>query len=230
MLHAQLRPRNYLEIGVNDGRSLALSRVPSIAVDPAFRITVPIRCDVHLVKETSDDFFAREDPIRHLRSSRDPRKNLRRGRPPFGAWIGKTTVDLAFIDGLHLFEFALRDFINLERASAPSGTLLIHDCYPLERRSADRAGRNGFWSGDIWRLILILKKYRPDLMVRTLGFAPTGLGLVRGLDPASTLLADRYDAIVAEFLALDYAVLDDDKAGQLNLFSNQWEDILPLLQ
>ena len=38
-LHAAARPRNYLEIGVNDGRSLSLSRVPSIAIDPGFRIT-----------------------------------------------------------------------------------------------------------------------------------------------------------------------------------------------
>ena len=34
-IHARLRPRNYLEIGVNDGRSLRLSRVPTIAIDPA---------------------------------------------------------------------------------------------------------------------------------------------------------------------------------------------------
>ena len=39
-LHRLARPRNYLEIGVNDGRSLALSRVPSIAVDPEFKINV----------------------------------------------------------------------------------------------------------------------------------------------------------------------------------------------
>lgn len=53
-LHACLRPRNYLEIGVNDGQSLRLSRVPTIAVDPAFRITSALRCDLHLVRATID--------------------------------------------------------------------------------------------------------------------------------------------------------------------------------
>ena len=37
-LHRVYKPRNYLEIGVNDGRSLALSRVPSYRVDPAFKV------------------------------------------------------------------------------------------------------------------------------------------------------------------------------------------------
>ena len=210
-LHGHFQPPTYVEIGVFEGESLHLvgPSTRAIGIDPAPRIVFPVPPHVRVFEATSDDFFAKHD----LRAE-----------------LGDAPVALGFIDGMHRFEFALRDFINLERASAPSGTLLIHDCYPLERRSADRAGRNGFWSGDIWRLILILKKYRPDLMVHTLGFAPTGLGLVRGLDPSSTLLADRYEAIVAEFMALDYAVLDDDKAGQLNLFSNRWEDILPLLQ
>ena len=80
-LHRRLRPRTYLEIGVNDGKSLALSRAPSIGVDPEFRVTEPIQCDVQLVKATSDDFFERPDPIRHLRSGRNPMRNAA-PRPP----------------------------------------------------------------------------------------------------------------------------------------------------
>ena len=33
------------------------------------------------------------------------------------------TFDLAFIDGMHHFEFALRDFANLERHCAPGSTM-----------------------------------------------------------------------------------------------------------
>jgi hypothetical protein len=116
-LHDLTRPRNYLEIGVDDGRSLTLSRVPSIAIDPAFRITFPVRCDLHLAKATSDAFFAAKDPIRHLRSSRNPLRNARHGRPLLDHWRGGTTLDLVFIDGMHIFEFALRDFMNVERFS-----------------------------------------------------------------------------------------------------------------
>src|SRR5256885_12302956 len=38
--------------------------------------------------------------------------------------LGGRPVDLAFIDGMHLFEFALRDFVNLERYCAPGSTIL----------------------------------------------------------------------------------------------------------
>ena len=71
-----MRPRNYLEIGVNDGRSLRLSRVPSVAIDPAFRITEPLRCDLYLVRETSDAFFARrsyEDLVKEF-ATPDPQQ------------------------------------------------------------------------------------------------------------------------------------------------------------
>jgi hypothetical protein len=130
---------------------------------------------------------------------------------------------------MHLFEYALRDFINMERVSEPDGIILIHDCCPLDRLSAERERHTGFWSGDIWRLILILRRYRPDLQVQTLALPPTGLGMVRGLDPTSCVLADNYDAIVAEYMAIDYSVLHDDKYGKLNLIPNDWNDIAILL-
>ena len=57
-LHEAYQPRTYFEIGINDGRSLTLSRVPTIAVDPAFKVVKELRCDLHMVKATSDDFFA----------------------------------------------------------------------------------------------------------------------------------------------------------------------------
>ena len=61
-LHEVLRPRTYFEIGVREGMSLTHSRVPSVAVDPAFAIDREFRCDVHLVRTTSDEFVAREHP------------------------------------------------------------------------------------------------------------------------------------------------------------------------
>lgn len=202
-LHARIQPRNYLEIGVNDGRSLALSRVPSIAVDPAFKITVPIRCDVQLIKATSDDYFAREDPIRHLRSSRDPRKNLRRGRPLFGAWIGKTTVDLAFIDGLHLFEFALRDFMNTERLTGPSSVIVMDDMLPRNVDEAARDRHTGDWAGDVFKVIPVLREHRPDLLLIPVDTTPTGVLVVLGTDAANTALRERYDQIIARWVVPD---------------------------
>jgi tetratricopeptide (TPR) repeat protein len=209
-LHHHLAPANYVEIGVNAGLSFRFVRpgTPAIGVDPAPIVDYALAPGSRIVAATSDAFFAAND---------------------IPALLGGP-VALAFIDGMHRFEFALRDFIALERVAASGATVLVHDCLPLDRASAERERCTTFWSGDVWRLILALRKYRPDLAVHTLALAPTGLGMIRRLDPGSTVLSDNYDAIVAEFLALDYSVLEADPAGLLNLFPNDWERIVALLE
>jgi hypothetical protein len=205
-----VKPRTYVEIGVAQGNSLRLVKPPTLAigVDPDPQLAGPVAGNHKVFAETSDAFFA----------GRDPRAEL-----------GGLPIDLAFIDGMHHFEVALRDFANLERYSTPDSIILIHDCYPLDRETAERERQRDFWSGDIWRLILLLKKHRPDLAVHTIGTAPTGLALVRNLDPGSRFLLERYDQLHEEFLALDYAYLDDDMAGKLSLFPNDWARIRTLL-
>jgi hypothetical protein len=210
-IHGHLKPRTYLEIGVSDGRSLELARAPTLAIgiDPEPKLAQPPAPNQRVFAETSDAFFANHDVREEL---------------------GGLPVDLAFIDGMHHFEYALRDFASLERCCARESVVMIHDCYPLDRETAERTRLCGFWSGDVWRLIVLLKKYRPDLAIDTVGAPPTGLALVRNLDPDSTLLRERYEALRDEFLGLDYAYLETDKAGKLNLFPNQWKRIEPLLQ
>jgi hypothetical protein len=210
-IHSLLQPRTYMEIGVADGSSIALARpeTRAIGVDPEPKIGRPLGPRTEIRSATSDKYFATHD----VRAELD-------GLP----------IDLAFIDGMHQFEFALRDFINIEKNSSPQSTILIHDCYPLNRITAERERQTTFWSGDIWRLILILRKYRPDLSVNVIATAPTGLGVVRGLDPASRVLYERLDEIVREFLALDYSVLAADKAGMLALHPNDWEKVKAILR
>lgn len=201
-LHKVSANRNYLEIGVNDGRSLTLSRVPSIAIDPAFKVVSEIRCDVHLAKATSDDFFARQNPLAHLTGGRHPLRNLARNRSPFGYWQ-RTTLDLSFIDGMHLFEYALRDFINVEKHSDWASVIVLDDMLP---RSVDEAARDrhtNAWTGDVYKLIEILARYRPDLVTVLVDTAPTGQLIVFGADPDNTVLSDKYDEIIAEFEVAD---------------------------
>jgi hypothetical protein len=209
-IHSHLRPRTYLEIGVADGKSIALARPDTLAVgvDPQPSVARPHGPRTSICVATSDDYFATHD---------------------LSADFDGLPIDLAFIDGMHQFEFSLRDFINVEKHCTPRSTVLIHDCYPLNRLTAERECRTLFWSGDIWRLILILRKYRPELSVNVIATAPTGLGVVRGLDPASKVLSERMHEIVSEYLALDYSVLDADKAGMLALYPNDWERIKTLL-
>lgn len=209
-LHARLRPRTYLETGVASGKTIALAAAATraVGVDPQPKIAVPLGPNVTIVPMTSDNFFA---------------------RPDVPALFGGAPVELAFIDGMHHFEYALRDFAGIERLADPGGTILLHDCYPLDRLTAERERRTVFWSGDCWRVVLALKKYRPDLLIATVATAPTGLVLIRRLDPGSRLLEQRLDEIVAEFLAVDYGVLDADKAGMLNLVPNDAARINALL-
>lgn len=202
-LHRVVAPRNYLEIGVNDGRSLALARVRSIAVDPAFKITVPIRCDLDLVKATSDDFFAQPDPLAHFRASRDRPEGRPRAGGPSDDDPGCASIDLAFIDGMHLLEFALRDFMNVERHSDWWSVIVFDDMLP---RSADEAARDRHtraWAGDVFKMVPVLARYRPDLIVIPVDTQPTGVLVVLGADPQSTVLRERYEEILAEWVAPD---------------------------
>jgi tetratricopeptide (TPR) repeat protein len=205
-----LKPRTYVEIGVFQGDSLRLAKPPTLAIgiDPKPQLTVPLAANQKVLAETSDAFFAAHD----LRAE-----------------LGGLPVDMAFVDGMHNFEYALRDFANIERHCTRDSVILIHDCYPLDRESAGRAPRAVNWSGDIWRLIVLLKKYRPDLAISTIGTPPTGLGLVRNLDPNSRVLIQHHDRLCEEFLALDYSYLDEDMPGKLNLIPNQWDKIRALL-
>ncbi|MFF7104648.1 class I SAM-dependent methyltransferase [Streptomyces nigra] len=197
-LHKVSGNRTYLEIGVNDGRSLRLSRVPSVAVDPAFKVVTELRCDVHLVRATSDDFFARPDPLIHLKGGRHPLRNLRRGRHPLGHWR-RPVIDLAFIDGMHLFEYALRDFVNVERYADWTSVIVFDDMLPRTTDEAARDRHTDAWTGDVFKLADILARYRPDLLAVPVDTRPTGQLVVLGADPRSTVLRDKYDEIVAEY-------------------------------
>jgi hypothetical protein len=181
-IHRRLAPRTYLEVGVSDGRSLALSRCRSIGVDPAFAVKTEIACDVALYRQSSDDFFSREHPLTHF---------------------GDRSIDLAFIDGMHLFEFALRDFINIERYATPYSVIVFDDVLPRSVAEAARDRTTREWTGDVFKVAQILAKYRPDLSCVTLDSQPTGLLVVFGADPESTALARHYDDIVAAHLSPD---------------------------
>jgi hypothetical protein len=188
-VHRRLRPRTYFEIGTRRGSSLRLASCASLAVDPSFQLeegvvgSKPI-CILH--QSTSDEFFASRDPIEILG-----------GR-----------IDLAFIDGLHVLEFALRDFIGTERSVSPGSMIVLDDCCPRDLYMARRSRvpeavqptkYKGFWTGDVWKLVPILREYRPDLQVRCLDTTPTALVICTNLDPADQSLAANYDEIVGRW-------------------------------
>ena len=188
-LHQALRPRTYLEIGSRNGLSLQLSECASIAIDPAFDLRVDVvgaKPECHLYKQTSDTFFGSRNPSQI-----------------FGA-----SIDLAFLDGLHLFEYLLRDIGNVERHCRRNSVLVLHDCVPVETGLARRDEAEitpladhhaGWWTGDVWKVVPILRKHRPDLALHAIDAHPTGLILITGLDPASTELSSAYYGILEEW-------------------------------
>jgi len=203
--HEALRPGVYLEIGVDAGRTLSLARPPTkaIGVDPTAREGHAFDAETRLFPLESDVFFASGAADSELS-----------GRP----------VDIAFVDGLHLFEQALRDFIHVERRCAPDSVVLFHDCLPLDAATASRQRRTGFWTGDVWKIVPILQNRRPDLTVFLVPAYPTGLLVVTRLDPSSDRLERDLDAIVAEWTPRKWSGGPEDPP--LPIVPNDWPSVL----
>jgi hypothetical protein len=199
-LHALKRPQTYLEVGTATGKTLAIARCASVAIDPRFRLDRDVRRGkpaCHLYEMTSDAFFAAEDPSALF------------GRP----------IDLAFIDGMHRCEFALRDFMHIEAHCRPDSLIALHDCLPVDSHMARRDARDrslaawssypNAWAGDTWKAIWILQRYRPDLSIFAFDAPPSGLIVVTHLDPKSSELKQRYEEAIRAAGDVDPAAFYD---------------------
>ena len=205
--HELLRPKFYVEIGVDSGASICRARPPTcaIGVDPTPRIGTPFATETHIFTETSNEFFAR-------------------GR--LNGLLGDQPLELAFIDGEHSFEQSLLDFINMERFCGPRSVILLHDTYPFEATEE----QSQLSTGDVWRTVYCLKNFRPDLDIFTIATAWTGLTVVTGLDPQSCVLPNHYHGIVEEFRDLPYAAVKGKLDTMLNLVPNNPSFVLDRLQ
>lgn len=185
-IHRFLQPNTYVEIGVGDGSTLRLAqpetRCIGIDPNPPGQLATTTACTIFGM--TSDEFFDRHNLY---------------------AELGDRPVELALIDGMHLFENALRDFINLEQYCAAGAVILIHDCWPVDSLVCSRVRRTNVWAGDVWKLPECLERYRPDIVIRRFTVRPTGLALVGCLDPGSKHLASWLPQIYAEYVPLDFA-------------------------
>ncbi|MEO8274209.1 MAG: class I SAM-dependent methyltransferase [Chloroflexota bacterium] len=222
-VHRRLRPRTYFEIGARRGSSLRVAGCTSLVVDPHFQLEEgvvgpkPI-CTLH--QSTSDEFFATRDPIGIL------------GAP----------IDLAFIDGMHQLEFVLRDFIGTERSVSPGSMIVLDDICPrdyyMSRRTfvpdaVQPTKYKGYWTGDVWKMIPILREYRPAMDVRCIDTQPTGLAVCTNLDPSDETLATNYDEIVLRWRDVrleDYGLarlLEDLRMVSADAWVNQLVPLYP---
>lgn len=195
-VHRQLQPRGYLEIGVRTGTSLALATCPAMGIDPQPELKDELPHHHQLYQMTSDTFFDRW--------AKSELENV--------------DVDLAFIDGMHLFEFALRDFMNIEQNASATTVVVIDDIYPNHPDQAARKRQTRVWTGDVWKLHHCLQTNRPDLVLIPLNTSPTGLLVITGLDPTNRVLRENYNPLVRRYkdMPLDTTVLERPSALELD--------------
>jgi hypothetical protein len=160
-----------------------------VGVDPAYNVRAELACPVELHRTTSDEFFERPEPLGHF---------------------GGEPAALSFIDGMHLFEYVLRDFVNVERHSAWWSVTVFDDILPRTTDEANRERSTQSWTGDVFKIIPVLERERPDLLCLRVGTQPTGLLLVLGSDPADEHLAARVAALTEEWVVPDPQDVPDD--------------------
>jgi hypothetical protein len=172
--------KNYLEIGVfNGGVFFRVKSKFKIAVDPEFAfdaarkfgkaIVNPYNLFNRYFEKTSDDFF-----------QQDAKTVLRENK-----------VQLALVDGMHEYGFALRDVENTLEYLSDDGVIVMHDCNPQKKEHAGtyeqwRSKGSGHWNGDVWKAIVHLRSLRKDVNVFVLD-CDHGLGIVTKGKPESPL-------------------------------------------
>jgi hypothetical protein len=100
--------------------------------------------------------------------------------------------------------------------------ILLHDTIPLNERTQERIRSTGFHTGDVWKSVLCLKHFRPDLDIFTVATPWSGLTFVTGLDPRSRVLAENYHRAIEQFGALSYQAAAATLDSALNRVPNSW--------
>jgi hypothetical protein len=174
-LHKVLQPKVYLEIGVQYGSSLVLAEAAQVAygIDPnpllfaAPQNQLPNQ-DIHSV--TSDEFFQ------------------------WVSWSGSNPlppIDLAFIDGSHLVEDAVVDFVNVQKHMRPGGVIVFDDVLPYNEAIAAREQPPGDWTGDVWKCYFILGEMYTNHLISSepilVNTWPTGTMVLLNVEPTLSL-------------------------------------------
>jgi len=199
-IHNYLQPEFYFEIGVQTGKSLSLAKCEALGIDPMPILGFELPATAKVITSSSDSFFKKQSDL-----------------------LLKKSIDLCFIDGMHLFEYALRDFINVEKYAQPHSLIVIDDISPGHPDQAKRERCTRAWTGDVWKVKTILEKYRPDLFMLAIDAYPTGLLLITALNPENTTLDDNYQSIVDEYIEIDS--VPNDVLARDNSISGKSEKI-----
>lgn len=154
LLAKKINAKRYLEIGVQTGQTFANVAVPDkTAVDPDFRF----------------DYLSDQDPLhRYHEVCSDVY---------FSGLENPDLFDLVFIDGLHTYDQAYRDFCNSLVLTSGLSIIVLGDTEPADlysslrsqavcelRRSREAPGSAvAEWRGDVYKIPLFLKLFHSSL-------------------------------------------------------------------
>ena len=181
---------NYLEIGVNDAsciRQVRATHKDGVDPYPGSEVGGGYYPEINY-PISSDDFF-----------------NLIKGHD--------IKYDIIFIDGLHHSEQVDKDVANSLKHLTPNGTVVLHDCSPVEYEHQLVPRQTGLWNGDVWKSVVKMRVTNPTVQINTID-TDWGVGVVQfgnqELYSKNTLLE-----------CLDYFYFDKHRDELLNLISTE---------
>ncbi len=190
-IHTLVKPNLYIELGVDNGACISLARCSAIGVDPSFEITKSLPNPTRIFRIKSDQFFDNKQLCASVLSN---------------------GIDLCFIDAMHLAEYVLRDFINVEKWANGNCVIILDDVYPEQIAMSRRNREFNAWCGDVYKIIPILLNYRPDLSINVfeafIGPYRKGIAIISNLDHNNTILQENYEGIVDDILGEKYSISD----------------------
>jgi calcineurin-like phosphoesterase family protein len=107
---------------------------------------------------------------------------------------------------------------------------MLHDCIPLDEISSSNPRISQFYTGDVWKTLLIIVRNRPDLKICIVPAWPSGLVLVRGLNSKSNLLNEKFSVLVDQYRPLSFADYSSVVSELPSPTANEEEAIRQFLQ
>ncbi len=203
LICAHVRAKDYLEIGIAKGQTLSNVIAPNkMGVDPAPRLNEissifhPGLHGARLCKLESDHFFA----------------------------DNTETFDVIFVDGLHLYEQAIKDVLNAFNALNPGGFVIAHDLLPENEDEASRERDSYIWNGDVWKIMLDLKTNYPGVGQFVVN-ADCGMGVLWPIDHTQRFEPGFHE----EILEAPFSIYADDRQVFMDIIEPDHHEIIKQL-
>ena len=89
-----------------------------------------------------------------------------------------THYDLIFIDGLHLEDQVKKDIENSIKYLNENGTIIVHDCNPIEKEHQKEEYTGGTWNGTTWKGFVHFRLHNPELKMAVIDL-DHGCGIIK---------------------------------------------------